>query len=525
MNSRTSFSLTVPVLLLLPAATQCAVADTNRPNFIIVFCDDQGYQDLGCFGSPNIRTPNVDRLAAEGMRFTDFYSAYCVCSASRASLLTGCYQPRISMPGVLGPRSGAGLHPDEVTIADLLKTKGYATMCIGKWHVGDKPQALPTAQGFDKYFGLPYSNDMARQKGWGNNAPDLDKIWREKRFDIYNNELYRDEEVIESPVNQITLTDRYTAEAVKFIEASKSTPFFLYFANTMPHVPLFVSDKRYDPDPHVAYKLTIEHIDWSVGQMLKPLAGEGGTDAHYGNADPLRGCKMTTWEGGVRVPCIVRWPGRVPVGRVCDELLTSLDLLPTFAHLAGAELPNDRTLDGHNIWDVLSGAPDAHNPRQTFFYYCYNHLQAVRRDQWKLVLPRPAKPKWCSWSARMIDQVNGPELYDLVADVGETRSVAAERPEVVAELQSLIEEARRELGDFNRVGSGARFFDAGPRRPDAQRWISSDSQGRPVPIDHSDDASKQNKCSPPRIKTRSCSRTGEAITSSLMSVSESTFRP
>ncbi|MCH2579939.1 MAG: sulfatase-like hydrolase/transferase, partial [Planctomycetes bacterium] len=250
-------------------------ADHHQPNVVLVYADDQGYQDLGCYGSPNIKTPNIDGLAREGVRFTSFYSAYCVCSASRAALMTGCYQPRLNIPGVLGPRGSVGLHPDEVTIADLLKTKGYATMCIGKWHLGDRPEVLPTAQGFDHYFGLPYSNDMARIKGWGNNAPDLDKIWKLKKWDIYNNHLYGDDKRIEGPVDQVTLTDRYTAQAVEFIRTNKAKPFFLYMPHTMPHVPLFVSDERYDADPKKAYKLTIEHIDWSVGQILKTLAELG----------------------------------------------------------------------------------------------------------------------------------------------------------------------------------------------------------------------------------------------------------
>jgi len=211
--------------LLAMCLLMCAILTTRltpaagaeSPNVVIIFLDDQGYGDLSCYGSPTIETPHIDSLAKDGLKFTSFYSAYCVCSASRASLLTGCYQPRISMPGVLGPRSRVGLHPDEVTIADVVKQKGYATMCIGKWHVGDHDETLPTAQGFDSYYGLPYSNDMARQKGWGNNANDLDKIWKLKKWDIYNNHLYRDEERIEGPVNQVTLTKRYTEEAVKFI--------------------------------------------------------------------------------------------------------------------------------------------------------------------------------------------------------------------------------------------------------------------------------------------------------------------
>ncbi|MCA9070159.1 MAG: sulfatase-like hydrolase/transferase, partial [Planctomycetaceae bacterium] len=258
-------------LMFITLGLSTSLPAAEKPNIIIVFADDQGYQDLGCFGSPNIKTPNIDRLATEGMRFTSFYSAYCVCSASRASLMTGCYQPRLNMPGVLGPRSNKGLNPKEVTIADALKTVGYRTQMIGKWHLGDKPETLPTSQGFDHYFGLPYSNDMARMKGWGNGPQDLDKIWKLKKWDIYKNDLYRDTKSTESPVNQTTLTDRYTEEALKFIRQNREQPFFLYFAHAMPHVPLFVSDERYNPDPQKAYQLTIEHVDWSVGQILKTL--------------------------------------------------------------------------------------------------------------------------------------------------------------------------------------------------------------------------------------------------------------
>jgi len=437
MNLRTPVLLAFLALCLLPAATLRAAPDANRPNFIIVFADDQGYQDLGCFGSPDIKTPNVDCLAAEGMRFTDFYSAYCVCSASRASLLTGCYQPRINMPGVLGPRSNVGLHPDEVTIADMLKTKGYATMCIGKWHVGETPEMLPTGQGFDRYFGLPYSNDMARQKGWGNGPADLDKIWKEKRYDIYNNELYRDEEVVESPVNQITLTDRYTAEAVKFIEANKAKPFFLYLAHTMPHVPLFVSDDRYKPDPELAYKLTIEHIDWSVGQIAETLKKHGIADNtlivytsdngpwlskkhHGGCALPLRAGKGTTYEGGMREPTVMHWPARIEPGQTCSQVAGTVDLLPTFAAIVGAELDPDRPIDGLDISRLLDD-PQAESPHDEVGYYYYKGggLQAIRLGKWKLHLKKQ------------------PELYDLRADIGESDNVADANPEVVARLQDV----------------------------------------------------------------------------------------
>ncbi len=414
-------------------------------NFLVIFCDDLGYRDLSCYGSPHIRTPHLDRLAAQGMRFTDFYSAYCVCSASRASLLTGCYQPRVSMPGVLGPRTKIGLHPDEVTIADLLKTKGYATMCIGKWHVGDTPETLPAAQGFDHYFGLPYSNDMARQKGWGNNPPDLDKIWKLKKWDIYNNNLYRDREPFEGPVNQTTLTDRYTLEALKFIRASRGRPFFLYLAHTMPHVPLFVSDERYDPDPGKAYQLTIEHLDASVGQILKALDELGLADDtlvvftsdngpwlskkhHAGSALPLRAGKGTTFEGGMRVPGILRWPKRIRPGRTCRQVAGTIDLLPTFAAIAGAKLPAGRPIDGLDIGALLDD-PETGSPHDKagYFYYKNNRPEAIRMGKWKLHLGKKT------------------ELYDLRADIGEENNVADANPGVVQRLQEAARKYDAEL--------------------------------------------------------------------------------
>ncbi|MCP5551834.1 MAG: sulfatase [Akkermansiaceae bacterium] len=405
---------------------------------VIIYADDQGYHDLGCFGAPLNRTPNIDRIAAEGVRFTDFYSAYCVCSASRAALMTGCYQPRISMPGVIGPHSRTALNPDEVTIADLLKTKGYATACVGKWHLGDAPETLPTGQGFDRYFGIPYSNDMARKKGWGNDPEALDRIWREKRWDIYNNELYRDAAVIESPVNQTTLTERYAAEAVKFIEEKKDSPFFLYWANSMPHVPLFVSDDRYDPDPQQAYRLTVEHIDACVGKILDALDRTGAATNtlvvytsdngpwlskkhHAGSALPLRDGKGTTWEGGMRVPCVMRWPARVAPGQECRQVASTIDLLPTLAALTGAALPEGRTIDGLDISALLAD-PAAPSPHDTagFFYYKQNEIEAVRLGDWKLKF-----------------KVGKPELYNLRDDIGERRDLNKENPEKVGELKAL----------------------------------------------------------------------------------------
>lgn len=449
------------LLVAVCQVSSAVLAADALPNVIIVYADDQGYQDLGCFGSPSIKTPNIDRLASQGMKFTDYYSAYCVCSASRAALMTGCYQPRLSIPGVLGPNSKVGLHPDEVTIADLLKTKGYATQCVGKWHLGDRPQTLPTAQGFDHYFGLPYSNDMARIQGWGNDPDDLDKIWREKKWDIYNNEIRRDLESVESPVNQTTLTDRYTEEAIKFIRNHADTPFFLYCPHSMPHVPLFVSEERYSPDPHQAYRLTIEHIDWSVGQLMQTLDELGISDNtlivytsdngpwlsknhHGGSALPLRNGKGTTYEGGMRVPGLARWPARIPAGTVCGEVVSSIDWLPTLASLVGAELP-PHPIDGLDISPVLTN-PQAASPHRTagFFYYRNNQIEAVRLGTWKL-RTTAAKPK-----KNAPPDASTVELFDLEADVSEANNLAQSHPEMVEKLQALADDYDARLQSATR---------------------------------------------------------------------------
>ncbi len=445
--------MTTGVSLVLAVAASAVVAVEDRgeaattgaaavaaPNVVLIFCDDLGYGDLGCYGSGVNATPNIDRIAAEGLRFTDFYSAYSVCSASRASLMTGCYQARISMPGVIGPGARVALHPDEITIADLLKNRGYATACVGKWHLGDDPRTLPTAQGFDSYFGIPYSNDMARQRSWGNDATNLDLIWRERRWDIYRNELYRDTRVIESPVDQTTLTDRYTDEAIAFIEANRSRPFFLYLANAMPHVPLFVPDERFHSDPGRAYTLTIEHIDACVGRVLDTLdrlqlAGDTwviftsdngpwlSKKHHGGSAVPLRDGKGTVYEGGMRVPCVMRWPARIPPGVVTDQVAATIDLLPTLAAITGAEIPADRPIDGLDLGDVIR-VPGAVSPRETegFFYYRHGKPRAVRVGEWKLKLERVGKP----------------ELYDLREDPGESRDLVRDHPAVVERLKSML---------------------------------------------------------------------------------------
>ncbi len=447
---------------------EAPAAGGRPPNFIVFFTDDQGYNDVGCFGSPDIETPNFDRMAREGTRLTDFY-AMPVCGPSRAALMTGCYPIRVAEPGNRKNQHTI-LHPEEVTIAEVLKAAGYATGIIGKWHLAGPrrdaypPDLMPTAQGFDSFFGTPLHNGVTRTV-------------RERSF---RTQLMRNGEMLDDFLDQEemnTLTRRYTEEAVRFIRDHADGPFFLYLAHNMPHVPLGASERWRGKSKRGLYGDVIAELDWSLGQVMKTLE-ETGIDRdtlvlftsdngpwiekqigdYAGCADPLRGAKMMTWDGGARVPCIVRWPGRVPAGRVSGELVSTLDVLPTFARLAGTKPPADRTIDGLDVSDFLLGKSEK-NPRTRYYFYCYTHLQAVREGRWKLVLPRPARPKWCGWSARMIDAVPSTQLYDLDADIGEKHDVAAGHPDVVERLMDVVEEARRDLGDYDRIGKGARFFD------------------------------------------------------------------
>lgn len=414
-----------------------AKAPDDKPNFIIIFTDDQGYQDVGCFGSPNINTPNLDRMASEGMKFTDFYSAASICSPSRAALLTGCYPPRVGITKVLFPNDNIGLNPREISIADALKTRGYSCACIGKWHLGHLPEFLPTNNGFDSYFGIPYSNDMDGVKDKNKN---LDRAWRQKDYSPWNVPLMRNEKIIERPADQTTLIERYTNEAVSFINQNKNKPFFLYLPHTMPHIPLFVSDEFFVEDVQKAYKATIEQIDFSVGQIFAALKKSGldkntlvvftsdngpwlSKKHHGGSALPLRDGKFSTYEGGMREPTIMRWPGKIPAGKVCSELCGTIDLLPTFAELAGAKIPTDRVIDGKNIRPLMFDEPGAASPHQAYFYYRGNNLEAVRNGRWKL---RRAK--------------NNIELYYLEADISEKNNLAANRPDIVTSLTNLMKE-------------------------------------------------------------------------------------
>ena len=452
----------------------------KAPNFIIFFTDDQGYNDVGCFDSPLIKTPRFDQMAREGVKFTNFY-AQVVCGPSRAALMTGCYPIRVAEPGNKKNQHTI-LHPNEVTVAELLKTQGYATALIGKWHLAGgrsneyNPQLMPNAQGFDYFFGTPLHNGVTRTVG----------------PESFKTQLMRNGEILDDFLSQSSmdmLTQNYTQEAVQFIRRNKDRPFFLYLAHNMPHIPLGVSEKFRGRSKRGTYGDVIEEIDWSAGQLIDTLRElgldentlvvftsdngpwiEGSIGDYAGCADPLRGSKMMTWDGGCREPCIMRWPGKIPAGSVCDEIATTMDLLPTIAELAGAEVPNDRIIDGKNIWPLMTGRTGAKSPHEAFYYYVYTHLQAVRSGRWKLVLPRPAKPPWTGWSARMIDAVTRTQLYDLDADIEERHDVADQHPDVVERLMRLVARAREDLGDYDKIGKGARFFDKEPPRSDMNDW-------------------------------------------------------
>ncbi|MEO8351492.1 MAG: sulfatase [Chthoniobacteraceae bacterium] len=459
-----------PLILLAGVASNFAA---EAPNIVIIFTDDQGYADVGSFGAKGFFTPNLDRLAKEGRRFTDFHVAQPVCSASRAALLTGCYSNRVGIHGALGPKSRIGLNPDEMTLAELVKQKGYATAMFGKWHLGDAPQFLPIHQGFDEYLGLPYSNDMwpHHPEAKPGTYPPLPMI--------------EDDRVINAnvtPDDQSQLTTTYTERAVDFIERKAGQPFFLYVAHSMPHVPLFVSDKFRGKTERGLYGDVIAEIDWSVGQIMEALERKGvagntlliftsdngpwlSYGEHAGSAEPLREGKGTTWEGGTREPTIMRWPGKIPADSECQEMLMTIDLFPTIAKLIGAQLPEHK-IDGLDVWPLIAGEPGAKNPHDAyFFYYQNNQLQAVRSGSWKLLLPhtyrtlgdQPKAKDGIPAKYRQI-KLTEPELYDLHSDISETKNVAAEHPEIVRRLEGFAEQARADLGDSltKREGSGAR---------------------------------------------------------------------
>jgi len=467
--------LTVCLLGLSMRSGSLAAERDSLPNIVLIFIDDMGYGDIGPFGNTKVKTPHLDTFAAEGMKFTSFYATP-VCSMSRTCLMTGCYNARVSVPGVLFPNSKIGLHPDEITLAEILKQKGYATTCIGKWHLGHHQPFLPTKQGFDTYFGIPYSNDMAIDPQSARFAKDC--VFREgmteekaRQGSIRNTvPLMRGVEVVEYPADQATLTERYTAEAVKFIQAQKEQPFFLYLPHTMVHGPLAASERFRGKSGQGLLGDAIEELDWSVGQImhtLKDLQLDNKTlviftsdnGAAAGSSAPWRGKKGTNYEGGVREPCLMRWPGRIPAGTSCSQIAGNIDLLPTFAKLVGAELPKNRVLDGRDISSLLFD-PKAGPVRDTHLYFAANQsLAAIRQADWKLFLTTPA-PKGKAKPGKGAKNADsetgaGPVLYNLATDPAETTNVASMHPEIVAKLQAEaaqrlaeIQEHRRPVGQF-----------------------------------------------------------------------------
>lgn len=439
-------------------------ADQRQPNFIIIFTDDQGYQDLGCYGSPDIKTPRIDRMAKEGMRFTSFY-AQTVCGPSRAALMTGCYPLRLARhadPNSIHPE----LHLNEITIAEVLKKKGYATGAFGKWDLAGhntskfKQELLPPHQGFDYYFGTPGSND--------------------RRTD-----LIRNTEMIEKKANMATLTRRYTDEAIEFIERNKDVPFFVYLAHTMPHTKLAASKDFKGTSAGGLYGDVIEELDFNVGRVLDKVqqlsldentyvifTSDNGPwlirKEHGGHADPLRSGKTSCWEGGMRVPCIMRAPGRIPAGTQCDAVTATIDVMPTLAKLSGGQPPSDRVIDGVDLSALMHGTADSIT--RSFFFYQHDCLRAVRRGKWKLMLPHTEAAgtsilkKWKRHVNKAdAKRIKKAQLYDLDNDIGETSNVADSYTEEVAQLMKLAEEARLDIGDHDIFGGNARSFNAQPR--------------------------------------------------------------
>ncbi|ALJ06816.1 arylsulfatase [Pseudalgibacter alginicilyticus] len=438
------------ILCCFSGYSQKSKETTKQPNFIIIFTDDQGYADLGCFGGTHVKTPRIDQMAAEGAKLTSFYVAAPICTPSRAALMTGSYPKRVGMgKRVLLAADAVGLNPKEITIAEVLKNAGYKTGMFGKWHLGDQPEFLPTKQGFDEFFGLPYSHDIHPSHQ------------NQKKFNFPDLPLLEGENVIETNPDRDYLNQRITERAVDFIKKNKENPFFLYVPHTSPHRPLLASPKFMKEAPKEIleaikskkgidnktrdkiYPQTIAEIDWSVGKILDALKKYGVDENTFviftsdngpmvGSAAPLKGRKGSTYEGGMRMPTVVRWPGEIPAGMVNDELLTAMDLLPTFANLAGGKIPNDRVIDGKDISLVLQGK--SKSPHEAFYYYSKEKLEAVRVGQWKL---------------RVSDK-SSQELYNLESDISENINVLHEHPETVTKLWRYITEFEENLNKNSR---------------------------------------------------------------------------
>ena len=460
----------ISVILISCTQKEKTKEKDTPPNVIIIFTDDQGYEDVGCFGSPDIKTPNLDQMAKEGIRLTSFYAAQPVCSASRAALLTGCYPNRIGIHNALMPDSETGLNPRETTMAEMLKARGYTTALYGKWHLGDDPDFMPNNQGFDDFFGIPFSNDM-----WPHH-PQQGTV-----FDFDPLPLYQNKKIIDTLNDQSMLTTQITEKAVDFIEKNRENPFFLYVAHPQPHVPLFVSDKFRGKSERGLYGDVIMEIDWSVGEILRALEEQqldkntlviftSDNDPwlsygdHAGSAYPFREGKGTSWEGGQREPFIARFPGRLPENKTIGTPVMAIDLFPTIASLTNSPLPK-HPIDGKDIWNIMTGKTDENPHEAYYFYYKVNELHGVRYKNWKLYFPhnyrtmegqepgRGGQPG----EYRYVD-LPEMELYDLATDSAETRNVAAKHPEIVNKIVVLANAKRQELGDnlLGIEGSGNR---------------------------------------------------------------------
>lgn len=467
------------LILSLNLFFACTSKEPKLPNIVVIFIDDMGYADVGCFGASDYQTPNIDRLATEGARFTNFYASQAVCSASRSSLLTGCYAERVGIQGALTSSSNVGINPDETLIPEMLKEKGYATGIFGKWHLGHHKEFLPLQHGFDEYVGLPYSNDM-----WpvGYDGVPLDGIGKRKS-NYPPLTLFDGNDVVDTIANlddQAELTTIYTEKAVQFIENHKEEPFFLYLPHSMVHVPIAVSEKFNGKSGKGLFADVMMEVDWSVGEIMKALKKNGldkntlviftadngpwlNFGNHAGSAYPLREGKGCMWEGGPRVSAAMRWPDVIPAGLVCDKIASTIDILPTLSEITGASLPKNK-IDGVNILPLMEGNKEA-NPRNQFYYYYGGELIAVRKDNLKLVFPHnyrsykgvePGKDGFPGPYSKGV--VAEKELYDLDKDISETTNLAAQYPEIVEELSIIGDSARSDLGDRiqNKKGKNVR---------------------------------------------------------------------
>ena len=429
----------------------------DKVNVVLIFADDQGYGDLGCFGSEKIKTPNIDQMAKEGRKFTNFMVASPVCTPSRAALLTGCYPKRVGLhQHVLFPSSTKGLHPDEYTLADHFKSQGYATACYGKWHLGHHPETLPRQNGFDHYFGIPYSNDMNHpdNKGKPKGGPDgMDILWNDPESTLtkWKTPLIENEKIVELPVDQRTITRRCTDKTISFIKKNKDNPFFVYVPHSMPHIPLYVPDEIRDPNPLNAYTCVIEHIDAEVGRIIKTIkelkldqktiviyTTDNGPwlpfKHHGGSAGPLREGKGTTFEGGQRVPCVMWGPSRIPANTVCDELMGTIDLLPSLAAIMKRKIPSQKKIDGLDASNLILGT--GLTPRKEFLHYTSRgELEGIRSGEWKLLRKKPRNKK----QAEMV------MLFNLSKDLSEENNLALEQPAIVARLSSRMQKLDGEI--------------------------------------------------------------------------------